>query len=118
MSDFKTRLQEEYVALGDKLGKLNTFLQGDQIKELPANQQDLLKKQSVHMTDYYNVLKERIDLLEKDASVSSTFENAPKDHSATQSQSATADDKQGPGNQSQSAGLSSESQTGDQAVKD
>lgn len=114
MSDFKTRLQEEYASLGDKLGKLNTFLQGEQIKELPGNQQDLLKKQSVHMTDYYNVLKERLDLLEKDANVSGTFENANKDASIGKHDPSLSNT---PGPKDQSAGLSSEVKDGGDQAK-
>jgi len=116
MSDFKTRLLTEYTDLGEKMEKLNAFLMSEQVNNIPPAQHDLLKKQIVHMMDYSNVLKERIDLLNKDAEVSSTFGN-DKDASANQSQSATADDKQGPGNQSQSAGLSSEVKDGGDQAK-
>ena len=75
MSDFKTRLLEERQALGEKLDKLNAFLQGDTLAGLPPAQQDLLKKQVVHMADYYSVLNQRISLLEGDQAVSSTFGN-------------------------------------------
>jgi len=116
MSDFKTRLLTEYTDLGEKIEKLNAFLMSENLSGIPPAQQDLLKKQIVPMMDYHNVLKERIDLLNKDAEVSSTFGN-DKDASANQSQSATADDKRGPGNQSQSAGLSSEVKDGGDQAK-
>jgi hypothetical protein len=116
MSDFRTRLNEEYTQLGDRLGKLNTFLQSDMLAGLPAAQQDLLKKQSVHMTDYYNVLKERLELLDKEAGHSSTFGNDKANPSVGQHDASLSNTPYGP--EGKHAGQSGESEDGGQAIKE
>jgi hypothetical protein len=113
--DFRTRLNEEYAQLGEKLEKLNAFLQGEHLAGLPPAQQDLLKKQVIHMTDYYNVLKERIDLLEKDASVSSTFGNEQAQDASIGKHDPSLSNSPGP--KDQSAGLSSEVKDGGDQAK-
>ena len=60
---FKDRLVKEENELGLKLEKLEVFLLGEKIKELPNIQQFLLKSQAAVMRAYDLILTERIKLL-------------------------------------------------------
>jgi len=115
MSDFKTRLLTEYTDLGEKMEKLNAFLMSEQVNNIPPAQHDLLKKQIVHMMDYSNVLKERIDLLNKDAEVSSTFGNEQAQDASIGKHDSSLSNSPGP--KDQSAGLSSEVKDGGDQAK-
>ena len=113
MSDFKTRLLTEYTDLGEKIEKLNAFLMSENLNGIPPAQQDLLKKQIVPMMDYHNVLKERIDLLNKDAEVSSTFGN-DKDASIGKHDSSLSNS---PGPKTEPSGQLGEKQDGGDQAK-
>ena len=61
MGDFKTRLVEEYKELGDRLGKLNTALNTQGFKEKVGEKQyNLMCQQDRAMTEYWNVLGDRL----------------------------------------------------------
>ncbi len=60
-STFKSRIIEEYMQLGDKLGKLNTALNKDGFKEKVGEKQyNLMCAQDKAMTDYWNILRDRM----------------------------------------------------------
>ena len=60
-STFKSRIIEEYMQLGDKLGKFNTALNKDGFKEKVGEKQyNLMCAQDKAMTDYWNILKDRM----------------------------------------------------------
>lgn len=61
-STFESRLIDEYKQLGDRLGKLNTALNRDGFKEKVGEKQyNLMCLQDGAMTNYWNVLRDRID---------------------------------------------------------
>jgi uncharacterized protein YdcH (DUF465 family) len=59
------RLQEETNDLRIKIGKLKSFLDKDD-NSISAEQIDLLKRQVEVMQEYYEILRLRIDLIEKE----------------------------------------------------
>lgn len=60
-STFESRMIEEYIQLGDKLGKLNTVLNKDGFKEkVGDNQYNLMCAQGRVMTEYWNILRDRM----------------------------------------------------------
>lgn len=61
MSDFKSRLQEEYEELKDKYFKLSNFLESENFSKLSKHQQFLLTIQSSLMHSYRMILKERLE---------------------------------------------------------
>ena len=63
MEDFKTRLIAEQKELEEKLTKLNTFNEGEKVKELDSVQRTLLLIQAGAMHTYNECLKGRIALL-------------------------------------------------------
>lgn len=63
MEDFKTRLIAEQKELEEKLTKLNTFNEGEKVKELDSVQRTLLLIQAGAMYTYNECLKGRIALL-------------------------------------------------------
>lgn len=64
-STFKNRMIEEYNQLGDKLGKLNTTLNKDGFKEkVGETQYNMMCLQYRAMTEYWNILKNRMTDLE------------------------------------------------------
>lgn len=63
MEDFKTRLIAEQKELEEKLTKLNTFNEGEKVKELDSTQRTLLLIQAGAMYTYNECLKGRIALL-------------------------------------------------------
>lgn len=63
MEGFKVRLINEQYELEDKLTKLNQFISSDKITQLEPHMQELLRAQSMAMTDYNNILIERLSLL-------------------------------------------------------
>jgi len=63
MEDFKTRLIAEQKELEEKLTKLNTFNEGEKVKELDSVQRTLLLIQAGAMYTYNECLKARISIL-------------------------------------------------------
>ena len=63
MEDFKTRLIAEQKELEEKLTKLNTFNEGEKVKELNSVQRTLLIIQAGAMYTYNECLKARISIL-------------------------------------------------------
>ena len=63
MEDFKTRLIAEQKELEEKLTKLNTFNEGEKVKELDYVQRTLLIIQAGAMYTYNECLKARISIL-------------------------------------------------------
>lgn len=64
-STFKNRMIEEYNQLGDKLDKLNTALNKDGFKEKVGEKQyNMMCLQYRAMTEYWNILKNRMTDLE------------------------------------------------------
>ena len=63
MEDFKTRLVQEQKELEEKLTKLNTFNEGEKVKELDSVQRTLLIIQAGAMYTYNECLKARISIL-------------------------------------------------------
>ena len=63
MEDFKTRLITEQKELEEKLTKLNTFNEGEKVKELNSVQRTLLIIQAGAMYTYNECLKARISIL-------------------------------------------------------
>ena len=65
MNTFKERLVEEQSNLYDKIEKLVKFINENEIfKGLSTENQDLLKQQLYHMSEYQQILIKRIKLLE------------------------------------------------------
>lgn len=63
MSDFKSRLLNEKSELDEKISKLSLFIGGENFKKIDPKQQVLLSKQLPVMTEYSNILCDRIELL-------------------------------------------------------
>ena len=60
-STFESRMIEEYKQLGDRLGKLNTALNKDDFKEKVGEKQyNLMCVQDNAMTEYWNILRDRM----------------------------------------------------------
>lgn len=60
MSDFRSRLFDEYEQLRDKIGKLKAFIIGDKYDGLPEIDRTDLKEQLKHMEAYESVLSRRV----------------------------------------------------------
>jgi hypothetical protein len=60
MAPHQERVVTEKAELDEKLTKLNAFFDTSIFAGLDPAEQDRLRKQSMHMTDYSNVLGERI----------------------------------------------------------
>lgn len=54
------RMVDEKAQLGERLGKLQSFLESDTINELPYQDVVLLKLQEEHMRNYFVVLQQRV----------------------------------------------------------
>ena len=67
MSNFIERLEVEWIELGDKIGKLEEFVQDGEVKKLDKLDQQLISKQYSQMTDYYNTLTNRLRRAKKKA---------------------------------------------------
>ena len=61
---FYDRLIIERYELGEKLKKLVAFIQGDKFKELPNEDQLLLREQGDAMSNYFDALDKRIEVIE------------------------------------------------------
>ena len=60
-STFESRMIEEYKQLGDRLGKLNTALNKNGFKEkVGETQYNLMCAQDRAMTEYWNILRDRM----------------------------------------------------------
>ena len=60
-STFKSRIIEEYKQLGDRLSKLNTAINKEDFKEkVEEKQYNLICAQNRAMTEYWNILRDRI----------------------------------------------------------
>lgn len=56
------RMQVEIAELDDKRQKLSSFIEGGELyNKLPAEDQDLMQRQLMHMNEYSNVLALRIE---------------------------------------------------------
>lgn len=60
MSDYKTRVLDEYQSLNDKINKLERFLKTEYFEELPDEDKKLLEEQLRHMSNYSVILSKRI----------------------------------------------------------
>ena len=60
MSDWKERLLQERKELDDKLVKFRYFLKTDEFMELEYKDKVLLRKQNHAMTEYLDILVQRI----------------------------------------------------------
>jgi len=65
MSDFYERLLEEKDQLEDRQRKLNSFMLTDKFHELPITQRSLMALQVNYMGNYGEVLRARINLINK-----------------------------------------------------
>lgn len=64
MSTFKERLIQEQLDLNEKVKKLKSFIDGNEVfKTLPEEHQHLLHKQFYYMDCYKRVLIRRLELL-------------------------------------------------------
>lgn len=61
---FLDRLKSEHHHLNTNCEKLLTFMGSENFSKIDTNQQSLLRQQYEYMTNYLNVLSERLDLLE------------------------------------------------------
>ena len=61
-NDFVSRMNEELKSLNDKLEKINKFISSEIFLGLSDDRKYFLRKQHIHMRDYAEVLKARIDL--------------------------------------------------------
>ena len=61
MSDYLSRIKKEKKELVDKLQKLEDFVYSDDFAKLPDESKELLFRQRTAMTDYRDVLAERIE---------------------------------------------------------
>ena len=59
----KSRVNSEKENLDKKISNLTKFLSTEKYKELDKNHKRLLNKQLVTMSDYSNILKDRLELL-------------------------------------------------------
>jgi hypothetical protein len=62
-SNFKTRLEEEFTSLQDKISKLEVFIMSDDFDNIDPNQKALLRIQLSAMLTYSDCLEERLILL-------------------------------------------------------
>lgn len=62
---FYDRLIIERDELGGKLKKLSQFVISEQFKNIPDEDQSLLRKQGDAMSDYFNALDKRIEVIER-----------------------------------------------------
>lgn len=60
MSDFRSRLFDEYGELQRKIDRLKEFIAGDTYDTLPAIDRTDLKEQLKHMEAYCSVLSRRV----------------------------------------------------------
>ena len=63
MEAFKVRLINEQFDLQEKIGKLKSFVESENFKNVDDSQQKLLKEQVEVMDRYNNILVERLSLL-------------------------------------------------------
>lgn len=66
-TDFQQRLIAERAELAKKAIKLDEFIAGDVFQALSQGQRTLLRKQSIAMGHYKDILSERIDLIKFEA---------------------------------------------------
>lgn len=60
MSDFRSRMFQEYTELRQKIEKLSGFIISDAYDKLPEIDRGDLKEQLRHMQDYETVLSRRV----------------------------------------------------------
>lgn len=65
MSTFQERLQIEKSDLDEKIEKLSEFLPSEKFKEIAPTQQQLLHRQIAFMQGYSDVLKDRLEDLDR-----------------------------------------------------
>ncbi len=67
MKSLKEKLVEEKKDLDEKLDRLNSFLENKELSsEVDETHKELLVEQSKVMTEYSNILRKRIFLLERE----------------------------------------------------
>ena len=64
MKDYQKRVVEEKSELDSKLQKLRQFIAGIGFTGIDPKEQSRMIRQSLHMTEYSNVLLERIEAFE------------------------------------------------------
>lgn len=62
MRQFIQRMQTEAKDLSNKITKLSNFIDSDRYEWMTSSQQELLKEQQEHMSNYLIVLRQRIVL--------------------------------------------------------
>jgi len=63
MDDFKSRLTNESIQLKDKLIKLNKFMESKDAENLGRYDRELLIMQERVMSEYRDILEERLSIL-------------------------------------------------------
>ena len=63
MDDFKSRLTNESIQLKDKLIKLNKFMESKDAENLGRYDRELLIMQERVMSEYHDILEERLSIL-------------------------------------------------------
>lgn len=66
IEEYQERVVIEAIDLGEKVGKLETFIDGEIFKSLPTEEQSLMSKQLMGMKYYLITLMERIKLFNKE----------------------------------------------------
>lgn len=66
MSDFKSRLVDEFEQLIERVQKLESFMGTEKYEEIDEIHQELLVEQHEHMTGYISVLMQRLELLKEE----------------------------------------------------
>lgn len=64
-TNFIERLIIESKELEEKFEKLDSFLKTSKFQALDSQNRTLLRNQRLHMESYLNILKERIDIIQK-----------------------------------------------------
>ena len=64
--DFQQRVIKEHAELSERGRKLETFILGSVFNTLPKEEKDRLERQLIRMSEYRNILQERIDAFEPD----------------------------------------------------
>jgi len=60
LKDYKERIANEKKELDERLNKLIKFFSDDKFNSIPTDEQERMKRQADHMTNYSVVLGERI----------------------------------------------------------
>lgn len=66
MNDYIKRIENEKIALDDKLDNLSAFINTNKFDNLERKQQKLLLSQQGIMASYSSILRDRLDLIKKE----------------------------------------------------